>query len=480
MFFFLAFQNIAKNKKDTAIIAALIAVITFIFFTGNSIISKTEQSIRRTYIESCTGDIVLQKAGDITMNLYGANTPVIDTFFTIPVFPAYDTVMKIVSSESEIAGISSQVSGKAYLDVLGIREQVLLCGIDAATYFSIFPGILLEEGRFLQPGEYGAMITKEHAQRIKMHSGQEPFIGMPLLFTSAGSMGVKIREAPLTGIVKYQNPGVFITDIVLTDPQTVRALNSIQVAGFVDTDDADLMLSGNNFDDIFTDAFIFAGNNNDVEFSEDYLHDFLIDSKAGIKDAQTGGDWNFILLRLKQEKSAQMLIPLLNKKIEPYGVTAVNWRTAAGNSAILTLLVQALFNSGITLVCIVGIIAIINILLVSVFRRVREIGTLRAIGASDSFIRSLIYCENFFISVIAGFAGIFFGIIFIYAVNHLGIAIKNELIISVLDGSVLYIDFLPNIAVSSFSLAVFLGFAASIYPVETAVRLEPMTALRRG
>jgi putative ABC transport system permease protein len=118
--------------------------------------------------------------------------------------------------------------------------------------------------------------------------------------------------------------------------------------------------------------------------------------------------------------------------------------------------------------------------LISVFRRVREIGTLRAIGASDSYIRSLIYCENILIALVAGFAGVFFGSLFLEWINSLDIHISNQLIVSVLDGTSLQIEFLPHIAAFSFAVAVLLGLAAGVYPVEAAVRIEPETAVRRG
>jgi putative ABC transport system permease protein len=164
-----------------------------------------------------------------------------------------------------------------------------------------------------------------------------------------------------------------------------------------------------------------------------------------------------------------------------YGITAVNWRTASGSSAILPLLVQALFNTGLFLVCTVGAIAIINVLLISVFRRVREIGTLRAIGASDSYIRSLIYCENMIIAMLAGLIGVSGGYLLSKWMNRADLIITNELIVTILGGSpVLQFDFLPYVAAFSIIAALFLGFAASVYPVETAVRIEPTEAVRRG
>jgi ABC-type lipoprotein release transport system permease subunit len=487
MVFYLAIRNIIKNKKNNFIIILLIAIITFIFFIGNSVIGMIDQGIRQAYIESLTGDVVLEKTTDITMNLFSANTPVISSYFNTPVLPAYDAVMEIAASETGINGITSQVSGKAYLDLMNVREPVLLCGIDAESYFSLFPGIILEEGRFLRAGEYGAMITEERAQRIEMYSGQRPQIGAPMLLTSGGAMGFKIREVPLVGIYKYKNPGQFMNEIVIIDPQTVRVLNSIQVAGssgkdgYINTEagaKSTSLLSADP-DDIFGEAFAANDESETDGFSVDLLENYLRDSKT--ENAQeTGGDWNFIILRLKKGISAGAFISSLNKKIQPYGLTAVNWRIAAGNSAILSLLIQVLFNSGIFLVCVAGVITVINILLITVFRRTREIGTLRAIGASDTYIRSLVFSENLVIALIAAFAGIIGGVLFMFWINSLGINISNELIVSLLGGQILKLDFIPQTAVFSFFMAVLFSLAASLYPVEVTVRIEPIVAVQRG
>lgn len=481
MFFFLAIRNIVKSKKTNILIVLCFAAITFVFFMGNSVLGRANKSLHQAYVESLTGDVVLQKSADVTMNLFGANAPVMEDYFTIPVLPAYDTITEIIAAEKGIAGITSQVSGMAYIKIFDIDEPVLLCGIDAESYFPLFPGIILEEGRLLRPGEFGAMITKERAERIGEKSGRHIETRVPLLFTLATNAGVKLREIPLVGIFSYKNPGNYMNEVVILDAQTTRELNSIQVAGGseVELGEDVLGLLSADPDDIFGDAF-FSGAVPEEEFSADLLQNYLSESKAGEIVPETGGDWNFIIIRLEKGISADSFISSINKKIAPYGLTAVNWRTAAGESAILLILVQALFNAGVFLVSVAGVIAAINILLISVFRRTREIGTLRAIGASDAYIRSLIICENLIIAIIAGLAGVFGGFLFFKWINSLDLHIANTLLASLLGGAALHLDFLPHIAVFSVTAAILLGLAASLYPVEVAVRIEPMAAVRRG
>jgi putative ABC transport system permease protein len=492
--FSLVLKNIVRSKKNSLLIILLIASITFLFFIGNSLIGSSDRGLRNAYINSLTGDVVLQKISPVTMNLFGANTPVIDEFFTIPEFPAFDRIRDMALAEPGVTGLTSQVSTKAFLDVLGLRSAALICGVDPATYFDVFPGLILEAGRLLRPGEYGAMITADRAEEIAGRSGTYPEIGTPLLLTAGGALGFKIREVPLVGIYRYKNPGPIMNEIIITDPQTARILASIQVASSgVQTEGDALGLLDASMEDMFgevpggtgsltpdTQTVEIPPENNFAGLSPDslasYLGSFSDDEPAPL----FGGDWNFIILRLERDVSAARVIASLNRKINPMGAAAVSWRIAAGNSAILLFLIQTFFNGGIVLMSVAGIIAAVNILLISVFKRTAEIGTLRAIGAGDGYIRFLVLGENLLLSCIAGLLGTLAGFWAVYAVNRAGVVIPNELIASLLGGPVLSLRIIPQVAAASFAVALLLGIAASVFPVETAVRIDPVVAVRQG
>jgi ABC-type lipoprotein release transport system permease subunit len=473
-------RNIIRNRKNSFIVFLLITVIVFLFFIGNTFINKTIQSMQDAYVNSVTGDVVIEASSDITMNLFGANIAVIDDYFTIPTLPAHDILASLVSSDPGVAGFTSQVSGRAILDIQGYRQPALLCGVDVKTYFPLFPSIELVHGRFLEEGEYGAMISLEKARAIEKETGLFPEPGTPMLFTSGGAVGFKIREVPLTGVFRYKNSGQYINEIVIADSQTVRVLSSIQVAS------PEVRVSGEatalidaDMDTLFNDpAFGFNASDAGEPASPDALQARL--NEMPESPGNSGGDWHFIILKLKKKpfSSVEGFIASLNKKLAPYGVTAVNWQTAAGESASVMLILQALFNSGITLVCITGVIVIVNILLISVFRRRREFGTLRALGASDARIRTLILGENLVLAGTGGLAGVLGGAAFLNGINGLGITVSNSLLASLLGGALLKIEFFPRSAFVSFVLAAVLGFGASLYPAETAVHIEPAAALR--
>jgi ABC-type antimicrobial peptide transport system permease subunit len=472
------FRNIIRNRKNSLIIILLIGSMSFLFFLGNSLVVRADRGMREAYIDSLTGDLVIQKIGPVTMNMFGANTPVIDEYFKIPELPAYDLVREIAASQAGVERLTSQVSTKAYLDMLGVREPVLLCGVDAGSYFDAFPGIEIVEGRVLRDGEYGAMITLDRAESLERRGTEFPRLGTPLLFTAAGEAGFKIREVPLVGIYRYRNPGQYMNELVIADPQTARVLSAIQVAG-ADAEPPEEFqdLFGTGLDELFADD-LFAGDQPQEAFSVESLETFL----AGADDegAMAGGGWNFIILRLRKDASAAAVISSLNEKFASFDAAAVDWRIAAGNSAILLFFVQFFLNGGIFLVSVAGVIAAVNILLISLFKRTREIGTLRAIGAGDGYIRSLVLGENLVLAAGAGVLALILGYCFIRVVNGALIVIPNGLISSLLGGPVLRLSFIPQVALSSFAVALVLGLVSAVLPVEAAVRIDPIVAVRRG
>ncbi len=133
-------------------------------------------------------------------------------------------------------------------------------------------------------------------------------------------------------------------------------------------------------------------------------------------------------------------------------------------TGILTIFLGGI--AGISL--LVGGIGIMNIMLVSVTERTKEIGLRKALGARKRDILLQFLTESSLLSLIGGIIGIIFGWLIATLVGQIALATGNNFVPIVgLDAILLS---------TSFSIAIGLFFG--IYPASRAANLEPVEALR--
>ena len=125
---------------------------------------------------------------------------------------------------------------------------------------------------------------------------------------------------------------------------------------------------------------------------------------------------------------------------------------------------------------IVGGIGIMNIMLVSVTERTREIGIRKAIGAKRIDILVQFLIESVIVSLSGGFLGIFFGIIFANTVGNMmvGAGAIGPRFLSQGGQSVVT----PASVLLAFFFAVVIGIFFGMYPANKASKMDPVQALR--
>ncbi len=132
---------------------------------------------------------------------------------------------------------------------------------------------------------------------------------------------------------------------------------------------------------------------------------------------------------------------------------------------VFTLFLGAI--AGISL--LVGGIGIMNIMLVSVTERTREIGIRKAVGAKRRDILVQFLVESVVVSVLGGILGILLGGLISFGISQLPLGP---------DGESLQTAVTLDIIVLAVSVAATVGIFFGIYPANRAARLDPIQALR--
>lgn len=141
--------------------------------------------------------------------------------------------------------------------------------------------------------------------------------------------------------------------------------------------------------------------------------------------------------------------------------------------------VQNLVQSGQSMLLIVMLVALVigglgtmNTMLMTVFERTREIGLMKAIGASRWKIFNLFLWEGTFICIIGGLIGVTTGV----AATLMGDVILQQFIAVMPTQSVGQLSW--NAAGLSILFPLGIGILSAVYPAIRAARLDPIVALR--
>jgi putative ABC transport system permease protein len=143
-----------------------------------------------------------------------------------------------------------------------------------------------------------------------------------------------------------------------------------------------------------------------------------------------------------------------------------NMSEIAEGAAQATQIMTILLGSIASISLLVGGIGIMNIMLVSVTERIREIGIRMAVGARQKDILLQFLTEAIVLSVLGGLIGVFFGIGLSKILHFIKIFSEFKTTVS------------PSSIIMAFGFSASVGIFFGFYPARKASRLDPIDALR--
>ncbi|MGD9380522.1 MAG: FtsX-like permease family protein, partial [candidate division WOR-3 bacterium] len=133
------------------------------------------------------------------------------------------------------------------------------------------------------------------------------------------------------------------------------------------------------------------------------------------------------------------------------------------------------------IVLLVACSAIANTMLMIVFERTKEIGTMKALGLNNLSIVGLLTIEAGMIGIIGSALGSVFGAILSYWLKYQGIDISMMSSTTSSDmpfGPIIYTAPTPFIIITAFILGLIVTIIVALLPISRATRINPAKALK--
>lgn len=160
------------------------------------------------------------------------------------------------------------------------------------------------------------------------------------------------------------------------------------------------------------------------------------------------------------------------------GLKVVDWQQAAGLVGQFVTLLRGVLLFAVVIFFAIALVVINNAMVMATLQRVKEIGTMRAIGAQRRFVVVMLLVEIVTVGVAFGLAGAVLGGVVVAAIRAAGgIPAVTDLLYFVFSGPAL----LPHLGTASVagSVAVVLAVAvlSALYPALIAMRVSPVEAM---
>lgn len=326
-----------------------------------------------------------------------------------------DKDANMIKQVSGVLYVNGMVSGTADIRLGTEKISVSISGVDTAVWRSMVT-TQLEAGRYLQPGDSNAVV-----------------IGYALAHTT------------------------FLQPITLNRPITIGGKN-FKVVGI-------LVSSGGGFGG--------GGGDNAVYMSADYARQVITTNVSR-------NTFTSIMVKVTDQTLVNnitsdivqklMASRHVNQRTRDFTVTA--YATIQEQITSITSTISLFLAAIAAVSLLVGAVGIANTMFMSVMERTRQIGLLKALGATDNEIMELFLMESGLFGFVGGLLGIICGILISVIIISLGL-----LAIGPGEGT-MNIVISPQLIIFALVFSILVGIISGVVPARTAAKMSPVDALR--
>jgi ABC-type lipoprotein release transport system permease subunit len=159
------------------------------------------------------------------------------------------------------------------------------------------------------------------------------------------------------------------------------------------------------------------------------------------------------------------------------GLKVIDWQKAAGNLGQFVFVAKFILYFATFIIFVVALVIINNAVVMATLQRVREIGTMRAIGAPRGFVLAMVLTETMVLGLVFGTAGVTLGSLFMVWLGHAGIPAGNEFLYFFFSGPRLFPALSFGSLVGAFIVVLIVTCLSALYPALMATRVSPIQAM---
>ena len=205
----------------------------------------------------------------------------------------------------------------------------------------------------------------------------------------------------------------------------------------------------------------------------------MIDPQSGVKSITT------IQLKLAEGTKLAQVRDELRREFPPdiYAYNIQTWQDMQGPLLAAVKLETMILNILLFLIIAVAGFGILATFFMIVVEKTRDIGILKALGASSSGVMSIFLSYGLLLGIVGSGVGLVGGLLFVHYINDIAGLIERITGQEVFDPTVYYFNTIPTI-VHPFTIvwvmigAIAIAVMASVLPALRAARMHPVMALR--